>query len=156
MALLAALHFNDRPNQKHFRIAGLVLIAPAWDMVTELMWPRLSAEAKAAIARDGVWLRPSHYGDGPYPITRGLIEDGQRLALRGTGMNVRCPVRIIHGMRDPDVPWQHSQRLVDELSGADVRLTLVKDGEHRLSRPRDLALLTATIGELAGASDSSP
>jgi pimeloyl-ACP methyl ester carboxylesterase len=152
MALLATRHFNGRAKEgEALRIAGLVLIAPAWDMITELMWPRLPPEGRMMIERSGVWQRPSHYGDGPYPITRNLIEEGRRHSIAGTGFDPRCPVRILHGMQDPDVPWQHSQRLIDELAGADVRLTLIKDGEHRLSREDDLALLTATIGELAGA-----
>jgi alpha-beta hydrolase superfamily lysophospholipase len=134
------------------RLAGIVLIAPAWDMVSEVMLPRLSAEVKEAIARDGVWNRPSRYGDGPYPITRRFVEDGRRHAIKGTRLDPGCPIRILHGMEDPDVPWQHSLRLVDELGARDVRLTLIKDGEHRLSRPQDLALLTATIAELVGSS----
>ena len=103
-----------------------------------------------AIERLGVWLRPSKYGDGPYPITKKLIEEGRGHILAGTGFDPRCPVRILHGVQDPDVPWQHSVRLTDELAAGDVRLTLIKDGEHRLSRPQDLALLTATVAELAG------
>lgn len=150
LALLAARHFNGRSQEGPLRIAGLVLIAPAWDMITELMVPRLPPEGRQMIERTGVWLRPSRYGDGPYPITRGLIEEGRRHSLAGTGFDPRCAIRILHGMQDPDVPWQHSHRLVEELAAEDVRLTLIKDGEHRLSRDRDLALLTATIAELAG------
>ena len=151
MALLAARHFNGRAKEgESLRIAGLVLIAPAWDMITQLMEPRLPPEGRMMIERNGVWNRPSHYGDGPYPITRGLIEEGKRHSLAGTGFDPRCPVRILHGIQDPDVPWQHSMRLVDELTCEDLRVTLIKDGEHRLSRERDLALLTSTIAELAG------
>lgn len=153
LALLAARHFNGRAKDGEVpRIAGLVLIAPAWDMITEVMEPRLSPEAKAMIERTGVWQRPSRYEDGPYPITRGLIEEGRRHVLAGTAFNPKCPVRIVHGIQDPDVPWQHSMRLVDELGCEDVRVTLIKDGEHRLSRVQDLALLTSTIAEVAGLS----
>ena len=157
LALLAARHFNKprqpprdgEPPLSPERIAGLVLIAPAWDMITELMLPRLTPEGRMMLERTGVWQRPSHYGDGPYPITKTLIEEGRGHILARTGFDPRCPVRILHGVQDPDVPWQHSQRLVDELANGDVRLTLIKDGEHRLSRPQDLALLTTTIGEMA-------
>jgi alpha-beta hydrolase superfamily lysophospholipase len=152
LALLAARHFNKGREGEPERIAGLVLIAPAWDMVTELMWPRLSPEARMAIERTGVWLRPSQYGDGPYPLTKRLLDEGRGHILAGTGFDPRCPVRIVHGVQDPDVPVQHSLRLIEELASTDVRLTLIKDGEHRLSRLQDLALLTATIGELAGLS----
>ena len=150
LSLLAARHFNKGREGVRDRIAGLVLIAPAWDMITELMVPRLPPEGRMMIERTGVWQRPSPYGDGPYPITRKLIEDGSRHVLAGTRFDPRCPVRILQGIQDPDVPWQHAMRLVDELAAADVRLTLIKDGEHRLSRPQDLALLEATIMDLAG------
>ena len=154
LALLAARHFNKPRNTDQAgqppRIAGLVLIAPAWDMITELMVPRLPAEGRLMLERTGVWHRPSKYGDGPYAITRNLIEEGKRHSLAGTGFDPRCPVRILQGVQDPDVPWQHARRLVDELGAEDVRLTLIKDGEHRLSRPQDLSLLTTTIAELAG------
>lgn len=129
------------------RIAGLVLIAPAWDMTETLMRKGLPEEAHRALAADGVWMRPSRYGDGPYPITRRLLEEGGRHTIAGTDIPVGCPVRIVHGMQDPDVPWRHSLDLVDMLAGGDVRLTLVKDGEHRLSRRMDLELLRSAIEE---------
>lgn len=148
LALLLARALRlERPDHVP-RIAAIVLIAPAWDMTEALMWPRLPEEAKAAILRDGVWHRPSKYGDGPYPITRALIEDGRRHRLEGAGFDPACPVRIIHGVEDTDVPYQHSLGLLDQLRGHDIHLTLVKDGEHRLSRPQDLALLTAAIEAL--------
>jgi alpha-beta hydrolase superfamily lysophospholipase len=125
---------------------GIVLIAPAWDM-TELIWGRLPEEARAAIERDGVFSRPSAYGGGPYPITRTLLDDG-KLHLFGEGpVQIAVPIRILHGREDPDVPWRHSLDLMDSVATPDIRLTLVKDGEHRLSRPQDLALLRATLAE---------
>jgi pimeloyl-ACP methyl ester carboxylesterase len=151
IALLLAQRLAVERPEEAARIRGLVLIAPAWDMIGELMWPRLSEEARAAIERHGVWLRPSRYGDGPYPITRHLIEEGRRHRIGGARLAPGCPIRILHGMQDPDVPWQHSLRLVEELGAADVRLTLVKDGEHRLSRPEDLELLLAAVAELTRA-----
>ena len=125
---------------------GLVLIAPAWDM-TRLIWQRLPPEARAAIERDGVFHRPSPYGDGPYPITKKLIEDGEKHLLGEEPVQLDAPVRILHGRQDPDVPWRHSLDLLDVITGADIRLTLINDGEHRLSRPQDLALLLAMLAE---------
>lgn len=150
MALLATRHFNKGPADKPARIAGLVLIAPAWDMITELMLPRMPPEGRLSLERSGVWQRPSRYGDGPYPITKALVEEGRGHRIAGTGFDPRCPVRIIQGVQDPDVPVQHAMRLVEELASGDVHLTLVKDGEHRLSRPQDLAALTSMIDNLAG------
>ncbi len=125
---------------------GLVLIAPAWDM-TRLMWRRLPPEARAAIERDGVFYRPSPYGDAPYPITKRLIEDGENHVLGDGKVPLDVPIRILHGCQDPDVPWRHSLDLLDGVAGSDIRLTLIKDGEHRLSRPQDLALLRAMLAE---------
>lgn len=127
-------------------LRGMVLIAPAWDM-TRLMWATAPAAAREAIEKDGVYLRPSRYGDGPYAITRGLIEDGERHLLVAGPIPVGAPVRILHGQKDPDVPWRRSLELIDVLDCEDVRLTLVKDGEHRLSRPQDLELLFSTLAE---------
>jgi len=127
------------------RLKAIVLIAPAWDMTEELMWKRFSPQAREALERDGVFHRPSEYGE-PYAITRALIEEGRNHLLGDAGFDPGCPVRIIQGLRDADVPWEHALKLVDRL-GEDVRLTLVKDAEHRLSRDQDLALLLATIAE---------
>ena len=126
------------------RIKALVLIAPAWDMTEELMWRRFPEAAKAAILEHGVWLRPSQYGD-PYPITRGLIEDGRDNLVGRTPWDPGRPVRIIQGRLDPDVPFNHAERLMQILTGADQELIEVPDGEHRLSRPEDIALLIDTI-----------
>ena len=125
---------------------GMVLIAPAWDM-TRLMWRRLPPAARAAVERDGVFYRPSPYGDGTYPITKKLIEDGDKHLLGEGPAPLDLPIRILHGCQDPDVPWRHSLDLLDIIAGTDIRLTLIKDGEHRLSRPQDLALLRAALTE---------
>ena len=143
IALLLARRLKDEGASPP---KGIVLIAPAWDM-TRLIWDRLPDEARTAIERDGVFNRPSAYGDGPYPITKRIIEDGKKHLLGGKGVVLDAPIRILHGQRDPDVPWQHSLHLVEAIRGADIRLTLIKDGEHRLSRPQDLALLRATLAE---------
>jgi pimeloyl-ACP methyl ester carboxylesterase len=133
------------------RIKALVLIAPAWDMTEELMWKQFPDHAKQALARDGVWLRPSQYGD-PYPITRQLIEEGSNYLLARRPWDPGRPVYIMHGLLDPDVPWAHTLELEGFLVGDWVRVTAVPDGEHRLSRPQDLERLYALIeGAIAAA-----
>ena len=130
------------------RIKALVLIAPAPDFTEKLMAPEMSAEAKAEMAATGVWLRPSEYGD-PYPITRSLLEDGARWSILDGPVNVEAPVRILQGGADPDVPWRHALELAQSLKGEDVVFTLIKDGDHRLSRPQDIARLIAALEEVA-------
>jgi alpha-beta hydrolase superfamily lysophospholipase len=125
---------------------GIVLIAPAWDM-TRLMRGRLTTQAREALERDGVFYRPSQYSAEPTAITKALLDDGERHLLGGGPIPIEVPVRILHGCLDPDVPWRHSLDLMDALASADVRVTLIKDGEHRLSRPQDLALLRAALSE---------
>jgi pimeloyl-ACP methyl ester carboxylesterase len=127
---------------------GLVLIAPAPDFTEELMWKGFPAKVKKQIESEGVWLRPSAYGD-PYPITRALIEDGRRHLLLGGSIDVGCPVRILQGGKDEDVPWKHAFTLAHRLPADDVVLTMIQDGDHRLSRPQDIARLIATVDELA-------
>lgn len=127
------------------RLAGLVLIAPAWDMTEALMWQRFPQDVRQEIETAGVFMRPSAYSEDAYPVTRALIEDGRRHLIGAAGFDPGCPVRIIHGMADEDVPWQHGLRLLEVLTGADMHFTMVKDAGHRLSREGDLALLMATI-----------
>jgi pimeloyl-ACP methyl ester carboxylesterase len=131
------------------QIKGLVLIAPAWNM-TELMWQNLPAAARRDIEEKGVYLRPSQYGDGPYRITRGLIEDGRRHLFGPEPFDPGRPVLILHGLQDPDVPWEHTLDLVAYLAGDWTRVVAVPDGEHRLSRPQDIAQLLDLVGELVG------
>jgi hypothetical protein len=126
---------------------ALVGIAPAPDFTEDLMWAQFSPEIRAAIERDGVWHRPSDYG-APYPITRALIEDGRANLLLRAPIALDVPVRILQGMRDSDVPWRHALRIADAITGADVRIAFIKDGDHRLSRPADLALLGETLAPL--------
>jgi pimeloyl-ACP methyl ester carboxylesterase len=132
---------TERPT-----IAGLVLIAPAPDFTEELMWKELPPAAREAILRDGVCHLPSEYGD-PYPITRALIEDGRDHLLLGSAITLGCPVRILQGVQDPDVPWRHAFRITERLPADDVVLTLVQDGDHRLSRPQDIARMLAAVAE---------
>ncbi|WP_373005743.1 alpha/beta hydrolase [Hyphomonas sp.] len=141
MALLAAL---ARPD----RVKGLVLIAPAPDFTEKLMWPEFSPEAQAEIMEHGFTLRPSDY-DEPYTITRALIEDGRQWQILDKPIGFDGPVRILQGMQDSDVPWTHAARLVDALTASDLTITLIKDGDHRLSREQDIARLFATCDEVA-------
>lgn len=133
------------------RLAGLVLIAPAWDMTEQLIWGQMTDDAKATLARDGVFYEPSLYGD-PYPITKRLIEEGREHLIGAGPLALDLPVRILQGMRDPDVPWRHALGLVERLSSDDVELTLIKDGDHRLSREQDLRRLEQTVAALVASS----
>ena len=147
LALLAARALRDRhPGRSP---AGLVLIAPAVDMTERLMWDVFPESVRAEIRDNGLFRRPSAYGPDPYPITRALIEDGRRHLLLGAPIETRCPVHILQGMQDPDVPWRHALALVECLPGDRVSLTLVKDGDHRLSRPEDLGRLVAAVEAIA-------
>lgn len=141
IALLAA---RARPD----RVAALVGVASAPDFTEDLVWGGLDAEARTALLHDGAWYRPSQYFADPKPVTLALVEDGRRhLLLRGP-IPFAGPVRLLHGMADADVPWRTSLRLAEALTATDVRLTLVKDGDHRLSRPEDIALLCRTVAEV--------
>jgi pimeloyl-ACP methyl ester carboxylesterase len=136
-----------RRGESPAKVAGLVLIAPAVDFTEELMWKRFSPEAKREIEKAGAWARPSAYSEEPYLITRDLIEDGRRHLLLGGMIETGCPVRILQGVQDPDVPWQHALELTARFAQDDVVLTLVKDGDHRLSRPEDIERLLAAVAE---------
>src|SRR5690606_23228734 len=105
----------------------------------------------AALARDGQTFLPSDYSAAPYPITRALIEEGRRhLRLNGGAMPIFCPVRLMQGMRDTDVPWRTALSIAEKLESEDVHVMLVKDGDHRLSRDQDLDLLFRTLARLSG------
>ena len=127
---------------------ALVLIAPAPDFTEKLMAPGISPADRKALAETGVWLRPSDYGD-PYPISRELLEDGARWSILPGPVPVTCPVRILQGGADPDVPWRHALELANALTSEDVVFSLTRDGDHRLSRPQDLARLIAALDEVA-------
>jgi pimeloyl-ACP methyl ester carboxylesterase len=146
IALLIAHH-----GQVAGGLAGLVLIAPATDFTQALMWPALPQAIRDEIMEKGQWLRPSAYSPEPYPITRALIEDGRRNLLLGAPILPGCPVHILQGMQDPDVPHAHALTLLEHLPADGVALTLVKDGDHRLSRDQDLALLVATVARATSA-----
>ena len=142
LACLAAL---ARPD----RVTGLVLIAPAADFTSALLEPSLPAKARAALGRDGVWLRPSAYDPTGYPITAKLLDDGARWTILPGPVSITVPVRILQGGADDDVPWRHALDLSQAVKSDDVVFTLIRDGDHRLSRPQDLARLIAAVEEFA-------
>ena len=146
IALLLARAIAGRETSRA-PLAGMVLIAPAPDFTEELMWKGFSPEARRAIETEGVWLQPSDYGD-PCPITRNLIEDGRNHLLLGASISTGCPVRILQGAQDADVPWRHAFALTERLPSDDVVLTMIRDGDHRLSRPQDIARILAAVEEL--------
>jgi pimeloyl-ACP methyl ester carboxylesterase len=129
------------------RVASLVLIAPAADFTDKLMQPSLGPEALLAIEQAGFWLRPSDYGDEGYPITKALLDDGRQWSILPGPVQIACPVRILQGGQDPDVPWDHALSLAQALDGPDVVFTLIRDGDHRLSRPQDIKRLIAVVSE---------
>ncbi|WP_119301622.1 alpha/beta hydrolase [Dongia deserti] len=139
--LLAAL---ARPD----RVAGLVGVAPAPDFTETLIWDRLTDDERDRLMRAGRLKAPSDYSDEPTTITRTLIEEGRRHLLLSAPIGIHRPVRLLHGTADPDVPYRLSLELAERIASDDVRVTLIKDGDHRLSRAEDLALLGATIEEL--------
>jgi pimeloyl-ACP methyl ester carboxylesterase len=142
IALLVAL---ARPQ----RVASLIGIAAAPDFTEALMWDAMTFDERAVIMRDGILHVPSQYGD-PYPVTRALIEDGRTRLLLDQPIAIDCPVRLLHGQMDPDVPWEMALRIAAQVTSKDVQVTLVKDGDHRLSRPQDIGLLCRTLGSLLG------
>lgn len=142
IALLAAL---ARPG----RVVGLLGIAAAPDFTERLMWQAMAPAERAALQRDGVLPVPSQYGDA-YPITLQLIEEGREHLLLDAPIGLNCPVRLLHGQQDPDVPWELALRTAAAIIGDDVQVTLVKDGDHRLSRPEDLMLLRRILAPLLG------
>jgi pimeloyl-ACP methyl ester carboxylesterase len=142
IALLAAM---ARPE----RMAALVGIAAAPDFTQRLMWDAMTPSERATLERDGVLHVPSRYGE-PTPITLKLIQEGAGHLVLTAPMPITCPVRLLHGQADPDVPWELSIRIAEQVETQDVRVILVKDGDHRLSRAADLDLLRQTVATLVG------
>jgi pimeloyl-ACP methyl ester carboxylesterase len=140
IALLVALVRRER-------VAALIGVAAAPDFTETLIWSAMSFGQRFELMRHGVLDMPSRYG-GPYRLTRGLIEDGRTRLLLNTPIALECPVRLLHGQHDPDVPWEMALRIAEQLTSQDVQVVLVKDGDHRLSRPQDLALLRRTLAAL--------
>ena len=112
------------------------------------MWNAFSDEVREEIRTKGVWMRPSEYGDGAPIRSPALIEEGRNHLLLGSAIEVGCPVRILQGAQDPDVPWQHAFALAHRLPAEDVVLTMIQDGDHRLSRPQDIARIMAAVAEM--------
>ena len=148
LALLLSRKLLAEDRKTAARIAGLVLIAPAADMTANLMWDIFPKEVRTEVAEKGVWMRPSLYGD-PYPISAKLIEDGHRHLMLRSGQDCPCPVRILQGSADPDVPASHALKIFEALRGPDISLTLIKGGDHRLSSPAQLSLIRETALSLA-------
>ena len=142
LACLAALARAER-------VAGLVLIAPAADFTERLIWAGMDSGARRTLERDGVWMRPSLYGDD-YPISRTLIEDGRRWSILPGPVGITAPVRVLQGGADPDVPWRHALALAEATESSDLVFTLIRDGDHRLSRDKDIQRLIAAIEDVGG------
>jgi pimeloyl-ACP methyl ester carboxylesterase len=132
------------------RLQGMALIAPAVDFTDRLIWPQLPEAVRGEIEGRGLWVKPADTYGPSYPLTRKLFEDGRKNALLGGEIRTHCPVVILQGMEDPDVPWRHAMELVEHLAADPATITLIKDGDHRLSRPQDLEALQKAV-ELLGA-----
>jgi pimeloyl-ACP methyl ester carboxylesterase len=140
---LALLTAQRRPE----RVSAVIGVAAAPDFTEKLMWDAMTFEERARIMRDGILHIPSQYGE-PTPVTRALIEDGRTHLLLDNPILLDCKVRLLHGQADPDVPWELALRIAERLTSRDVEIILIKDGDHRLSRPRDLAVLRRTVAVL--------
>ncbi|MFW5832700.1 MAG: alpha/beta hydrolase [Pseudomonadota bacterium] len=138
---------KHRPERVH----ALVGIAPAPDFTEDLIWNVATPEQRRALAETGVHYEPSAYAEEPTPITLKLVEDGRRHLVLRDPLPISCPMHLIHGQKDPDVPWQTSLRLAGHVPAQDVTIELIKDGEHRLSRNADIARILHAVGRLSGA-----
>jgi pimeloyl-ACP methyl ester carboxylesterase len=143
LALLLARALGEKGEAS--RLAGLILIAPAVDMTRALMWDRYDEAARRAIEEEGAYAEPSGYSEEPYIVTRALIEDGDRHLFGAAPIEVGSPVHVIQGMQDADVPWTHATALMERFAHDEAVLTLVRDGDHRLSRPEDIARLVRAV-----------
>ncbi|NBB47944.1 alpha/beta fold hydrolase [Rhizobium sp. CRIBSB] len=128
-----------------FTVDGLVLIAPAPDFTSELIEPSLTEAERQSLAERGYFEEPSEYSPEPNIFTRELMEDGAKNRVLTGVIETGCPVHILQGMKDPDVPHQHALKLMEFLPLDDVVLTLIRDGDHRLSRPEDIAKMKSAI-----------
>jgi pimeloyl-ACP methyl ester carboxylesterase len=139
---IAGLAAIARPD----RVSALVLIAPAADFAARLMWPNLTDEARRDIMETGVHTVTDDF-DGPYDLTRNFFDEAQGWSLLDGPVPIHMPVHILQGQQDEPVPWRHALELADRIEGDDVVFSLIKDGDHRLSRPQDLARLIQVVGE---------
>lgn len=145
-AWIALLLAKTRPE----RLAGLVLIAPAPDFTQDLMWPSWTKAQQETIMREGILQIPSQYDDTMFVYTKRLIEDGATNRVLTAPLSISCPTRIIQGMADDVVPWQHAMRLAEHLQSPALQVHMTKDGDHRMSTDGDLARLTDTLDRLGG------
>ncbi len=152
LALLLARRLQTEDKAAFRRIAGMVLIAPATDMTQDLMWNEFGPLEKQAITESGVYMRPSDYG-APYPITSRLLADGMQHMLFPEGLNLPFPIRILQGSKDKDVPPAHAVKTFEALQGADVTLTFIKNGDHRLSTRGQIQLIKEAVLRLAERAD---
>ncbi|MHC5306192.1 alpha/beta hydrolase [Bartonella sp. LJL80] len=143
-----ALRMAQELRKKNIALAGLVLIAPAPDFTHDLIQPQLTDQQKRALDSQGYFEIPSEYGPEPTPFTKILLEDGEENRVMRGLIDVGCPVHILQGMQDKDVPYHHTLELLEHLPLDDVTLTLIRDGDHRLSRPQDLASLDNALSML--------
>ena len=136
------------------RVAGLVGVAAAPDFTEDLIWSTLDDEGRRTLAETGEIVMPCDYGEDPYPITMGLIEEGREHLLLRAPIALRCPIHLLQGMRDEDIPWRTALQIAELAESERVTVELVKDGDHRLSRDEDLARLCAAVDAVAGASEA--
>lgn len=138
-----------RKTKEAKRLAGLVLIAPAPDFTAELIEPQLTDMERASLAEKGYFEEASEYSSEPNRYTRSLIEDGRKNLVLSELIDTGCPVHILQGMKDPDVPYRHALRLMEKIVGDDAILTLIRDGDHRLSRPEDLERICDAVSAMS-------
>ena len=141
IAALAARRLKER-------LAGIVFIAPAPDFTEALVWDRMTGRERDAVLRDGRLVEHSPYSDEPTIITRALIEDGRKHLILGGPIGIESPVRILQGMADPDVPWRHALKFAERLATDDLEMTLIKSGDHRLSKPHEIARIMDAVASL--------
>ncbi len=146
LALLLAKRLAERGDTD--RLAGMVLLAPAVDMTKDLMWDAFKPAERKQLKKEGFLARPSDYSPEPDIYTNALIEDGKTHLFGAHPIEAGCPVHVIQGMQDPDVPWTHATKLMEHLAFDDAVLTLVRDGDHRLSRPEDIARLIRAVAAM--------
>jgi pimeloyl-ACP methyl ester carboxylesterase len=144
LRMVEELHEQDEGG----RVAGLILLAPAPDFTSELVEPALTRAARWALDKNGFFEERSAYSTEPDIYTKALIEDGRENRVLAGPIDTRCPVHVIQGLADPDVPHSHALRLVSLLPADDVTLSLVPDGDHRLSRPQDIAMIIGGVEEM--------
>ncbi len=141
LMLLATLEQPDR-------VASLIGIASAPDFTEYLIWEKMLDYEKKELMENGIFYLKSDFSDNPYPVTKNLIEDGRKHLLLHKNININCPVRLIHGLKDDDVPSSVSTQLATQLTSKDVKLKLVEKGDHKMSEPEHMQLICNTLESL--------